>query len=156
MKKSILLLFLLLFFSAVSKAQITYLEVTNTTTQKVRVIKEHKRVVVFLKDGTKVTGKYHIENNQGITIKDQEIPFEAIAILKRQSITKKVIGVIFLSAGGITILSTLGIVVGGSDAEFVIAPALTGIIFGGVGYGITKLNSYPEKDFKYAVKYLNR
>lgn len=149
-----LILILSLFLSITVSSQINYMEVTNNSTKKVRVIKEHKRVVVFLKDGTKVTGRYHIDNDQGIIVKDQEIPLEAIAILKRQSITKKVFGVIFLSAGGITLLSTVGILVGGSDAGFAVAPAITAITLGGIGYGLTKLNSYEQEKYSYNIKKL--
>lgn len=152
MKNLILVCTLLISFTV--SAQINYMEVTNNSTKKVRVIQEHKRIVIFLKDGTKVTGRYLIDNDQGIIVKDQEIPLEAIAIIKRQSITKKVIGVIFLSAGGITLLSTVGILVGSSEAEFAVAPAITAITLGGIGYGLTKLNSYEQEKYSYNIKKL--
>ncbi len=101
MKKNSLL-FVLLFIVSVVFSQQKGIKITNIKTNKVVVIKEHKRVRVKTFDGEKISGKFTIIKKDVIKIKNKKIHFKDIEKIKRNPLLVSIfVKFVFIYTGAV-------------------------------------------------------
>ena len=96
----ITLVFFSLIFANLLFAQKQAIKISSPTSEKEVIIKENKRIKIKTVDGQKISGRFHIDNNKAIVIKDQRIAFSDIESLKRNPLFLSIFGSGFLIYGG--------------------------------------------------------
>ena len=96
----ITLVFFSLIFANLLFAQEQAIKISSPTSEKEVIIKENKRIKIKTVDGQKISGRFHIDNNKAIVIKDQRIAFSDIESLKRNPLFLSIFGSGFLIYGG--------------------------------------------------------
>jgi hypothetical protein len=83
-----------------NRPKILYLTKKNGES-KPHYILENKKIKIVLKDGTKLKGSFEINSENSILIAEQNIPFDAIAILKKPQKGLRIFGAILGTITGI-------------------------------------------------------
>jgi len=105
-------------------AQKNYLEIINLKTNRIKKIKEKKRITVFTED-LKIRGALKILDNKTILIDGKEIKISNIKMIKSKSIFGKIFAYVLLPA---FTLSTLGILaVTGASSSVINTVGLTSL-----------------------------
>lgn len=103
MKKLSFLLLTFLLVNVVT-AQNQAIKITNQTNNKEILIKENRRVKITTKAGEKISGRFAIENNETILIKNQRIALTDIETIKRNPFLVSILtSGALIYAGAITI-----------------------------------------------------
>ncbi len=132
MKKLSFLIFSLLFITLVS-AQERAIKITNQTNNKEIVIKENKRVKIETKAGEKISGRFTIQDNETILIKNQSIALTDIETIKRNPFLVSLLTSGFLVyAGALTI--GIGAIIGllNNSAAFLLAIPGAAMVYAGI------------------------
>ncbi len=96
----ITLVFFSLIFANLLFAQEKAIKISSSTSEKEVIIKENKRIKIKTVDGQKISGRFHIDHNKAIVIKDQRIALSDIESLKRNPLFLSIFGSGFLIYGG--------------------------------------------------------
>ncbi len=131
--KNFLLFSLCFSLSLLSVAQKQALEISNSETNKQRVIKENKRIKIITANGQKLSGRFTIENDNTLLIRNQTIAFSDIASIKRDPLLLSIFTSGFLIyAGAITmgVGTIIGIFV--ESSGFLLAIPGAAMIYAGI------------------------
>ena len=132
MKKVMFLLFSLFFVNLIF-SQENAIKIMNQTSKKEVVIKENRRIKIKTKDGQKISGRFKIETNNFILIKNKRIDLRDIEEIKRNSLFLSIFtSGVFLYGG--TLLAGFSVVAGVFiDSSFLLfgIPA-AGLIYAGI------------------------
>ena len=131
--KNLLLLALCLSVSFIAVAQKRALEISNSETNKQVIIKENKRIKILTIDGQKLSGRFAIENEDTLQIRNQSIPFSDIASIKRDPLLLSIFTSGFLIyAGAITV--GVGTIIGifAESSGFLLAIPGAAMIYAGI------------------------
>lgn len=131
--KNLLLLALCLSVSFIAVAQKRALEISNSETNKKVVIKENKRIKILTTDGRKLSGRFAIEDENTLLVRNQGIAFSDIAGIKRDPLLLSIFTSGFLIyAGAITmgVGTIIGIFV--ESSGFLLAIPGAAMIYGGI------------------------
>jgi hypothetical protein len=99
MKKTTIL-FLSLCLVNLIAAQERVIKISSPASEKKIIIKENKRIKIRTVDGQKISGRFSIEDNRVIAIKDQKIALSDIESIKRNPLLLSVFSSGFLIYGG--------------------------------------------------------
>ena len=131
--KNLLLLALCLSVSFIAVAQKRALEISNSETNKQVIIKENKRIKILTIDGQKLSGRFAIENEDTLLIRNQSIPFSDITSIKRDPLLLSIFTSGFLIyAGAITV--GVGTIIGifAESSGFLLAIPGAAMIYAGI------------------------
>ena len=131
--KNLLFLALCLSVSFIAMAQKRALEISNSETNKQVIIKENKRIKILTIDGQKLSGRFAIENEDTLQIRNQSIPFSDIASIKRDPLLLSIFTSGFLIyAGAITV--GVGTIIGifAESSGFLLAIPGAAMIYAGI------------------------
>lgn len=132
MKKITLLCFSLLLVNLLFSQQ-QAIKITNQTSNKEITIKENKRIKIKTTNGEKISGRFKIDGNNSILIKDKRIEFSDIEEIKRNSLLLSIFtSSVLIYAGAIT--AGFGALIGAlvdSNAFWLAVPAAA-MIYGGI------------------------
>ena len=131
--KNLLFLALCLSVSFIAVAQKRALEISNSETNKQVIIKENKRIKILTIDGQKLSGRFAIENEDTLQIRNQSIPFSDIASIKRDPLLLSIFTSGFLIyAGAITV--GVGTIIGifAESSGFLLAIPGAAMIYAGI------------------------
>lgn len=151
MNKLFLLIFSSLFFN-VAIAQTNAIKITNINTNKVKIIKENKRIKLKTFDGRKIIGRFGIENNNTIIIDNARIDLSDIESLKRNPLLTSIITSGLFIYGG-TITAGFGVIIGllaDSTAFWLTIPA-AGMIYTGIKSPNFNKNYNLHKGWKFEI-----
>ena len=131
--KYLLLLSFCLSLSLTTVAQKRALEISNSETNKQIIIKENKRIKILTTDGQKLSGRFAIEDENALLIRNQNIAFTDIASIKRDPLLLSIFTSGFLIyAGAITI--GVGTIIGifAESSGFLLAIPGAAMIYAGI------------------------
>ena len=131
--KNLLFLALCLSVSFIAMAQKRALEISNSETNKQVIIKENKRIKILTIDGQKLSGRFAIENEDTLQIRNQSIPFSDITSIKRDPLLLSIFTSGFLIyAGAITV--GVGTIIGifAESSGFLLAIPGAAMIYAGI------------------------
>ena len=151
MKNIFLLIFSSLFFN-VAIGQTNALIMTNSNTNKEKIIKETKRIKLKTVDGLKIKGRFKIENDSTISMDNVPINLSDIAALKRNPLLVSLFTSGFLIYGG-AITAGFGVLIGvlvDSTAYWLIIPA-AGMIYTGIKSPNFNKNHKTDKGWKFEI-----
>lgn len=140
------------FFFNVSTAQTKAIKITNIKTNKVKIIKENKRIDLKTADGLRIKGKFKIENDNTISIHNNQINLKDITTLKRNSLLSSMVtSGLFIYGGGL--VAGLGVIIGvfvDSTAYLLAIPA-AGMIYIGIKSPNFSKNYKTDKGWTYEI-----
>ena len=133
-------------------AQNQAIKITNTTTNKVKVIKENKRIKLKTFDGETIKGRFTITDNNTITINGLQFNLADIEALKRNPLfTTLFTSGFFIYLGSVTIgLSILIGVLVDSSAFWLTIPA-AGMVYAGIKSPNFNKNHKVDKGWKFEI-----
>jgi len=137
--------FCLLLISSHTYAQKRHLELRNIETNKVRKIKENKKITVYTKN-FKIKGPLKIADTKTILIKGKEIKIDDIIKIENKSILAKLLTALGLPIGSLMALGSFGVTHSAPDSELL----TIGIIVTSVGL-ISLLTKKKFKNDAYAL-----
>jgi hypothetical protein len=132
MKKMTILLFSLCFANLMFPQQAS-IKITNQTSDKEIVIKENKRIKIKTTDGKKISGRFQIEDENTILIKNERINFADIAEIKRNPLLVSILTsttLIYLGAVTVGIGAIIGVF--GESSGFLLAIPGAALIYAGI------------------------
>lgn len=152
MKKIFLLLSLL--FINVFFSQENLLKIANVVSNEETTIKENKRIRVITADGKKLSGRFHIVDENSIMIKNTVINLDSIVKLKRHPLLLSLITDYHFIYFGSIIVGAAIIVAAYAQEVGVLVFAIPGILMIHAGWkGVNFLGSYKIKDnWKYEIQ----
>ena len=127
MKKTTIL-FLSLFLVNLMAAQERARKISSPASEKKAIIKENKRIKIRTADGQRVSGRFSIEDNSAIIIKDQKIALSDIESIKRNPLFLSVFSSGFLIYGGMGAI--IGIFI--ESSGFLLAIPGAAMIYAGI------------------------
>lgn len=131
--KKLILLTICLALSSISIAQKRALQISNSETNKQVIIKENKRIKIMTTDGQKLSGRFAIEGENSLLIRNQTIAFTDIASIKRNPLLLSIFtsGVlIYVGAITVGIGAIIGVFV--ESSGFLLAIPGAAMIYGGI------------------------
>lgn len=131
MHKIILLLLGLLYFSDLT-AQTQAIKITNSATNKEKIIQENKKIRLKTSDGQKIMGRFELENDK-IIINTIELSLSSVVELKRDLVATSVVTSGLLIYGGV-LAGGLGIIAGvfADSSAFLLTIPAAGMIYTGI------------------------
>lgn len=146
--KNILYLFLL-FISFTAIGQQRSIEITNSTTGKIKVYQENQRIKIRTLDGKKHVGKLTFSDNETFIINNQSIKIDSLSSIKKQPRLLGTMRTVVLITGLAIVGSSLIVATGGGDAAFLLFTVGSGVtISAGLIEAINRNNSYLHWTFK--------
>lgn len=132
MKKLTLLLFSICLANLMFSQQAS-IKITNNTSDKEIVIKENKRIKIKTTDGKKISGRFQVEDENTILIKNERISFADIAEIKRNPLLVSILTsttLIYLGAVTVGIGAIIGVF--GESSGFLLAIPGAAMIYTGI------------------------
>lgn len=126
-------MFLSLFFVTLLPAQEQALRISSPASDKEVIIKENKRIKVRTTGGEKISGRFHIAENNVILIKDQRIEISDIAAVKRNPLFLSIFSSGFLIYAG-ALTAGMGAIIGifVESSGFLLAIPGAAMIYAGI------------------------
>jgi hypothetical protein len=109
--KKLILLIGVLFFITESYAQDMVLKITNTSSNKEITIKENRRIKIKTVDGKKIKGRFKIEDENTLLIKEERIALADIETIKRNQLLLSFFTNGLLIYGG-ALVTGIGVIIG--------------------------------------------
>jgi hypothetical protein len=131
--KTMTLLVLSVFFVNLICAQEQALKITNHTSGKEILLKEHKRIKIKTVAGQKISGRFSVENSQVITINNAQVALTDIAEIKRNPLLISVFTSSLLIYAGAITAGMAAIIAATIDttAIWLVIPA-AGLVYAGI------------------------
>ena len=151
MKKNFLIAISLLFFNVLI-GQNHAIKITNSNSNKEKIIKENKRIKLTTFDGRKLKGRFKIENSSTIIVDNVRIDLTDINSLKRNPLLTSILTSGFLIYGG-AIMAGFGVLIGvlvDSTAFWLTLPA-AGMIYTGIKSPNFNKNHKTDKGWKFEI-----
>ncbi|MGB6151283.1 MAG: hypothetical protein WBG48_04770, partial [Pricia sp.] len=104
--------------------------------------------VVRTINGHTIKGMFKISDHQHVNIKGNRIPLSEIVLLTKKTTSTEIVGHTLIAAAGVTVLSAIGIIVGGSDAEFIAGPLMAGTVLAASGTVVKKTPWYKAENWE--------
>lgn len=126
-------MFLSLLFVTLLPAQEQALRISSPASDKEVIIKENKRIKVRTTGGEKISGRFHIAENNVILIKDQRIEISDIAAVKRNPLFLSIFSSGFLIYAG-ALTAGMGAIIGifVESSGFLLAIPGAAMIYAGI------------------------
>jgi hypothetical protein len=112
-------------------------------------LKENQRIKIKTIDGQRIAGKFTVVNDSTISIKNNIIPLDSIATIRKESTFSSILRRVSISIGAVLLASGIGLVAGGGIG----AIAAIGILPVGLPLFIVPLtvNKHPTTKWKYQI-----
>lgn len=151
MKKIFLIVISLFFFNQII-AQKQAIKITNSNTNKEKIIKENKRIKLTTVDGKKISGRFKIENDKIIFIDNISLNLSDIYAIKRNPLLVSIFTSSFLIYGG-ALTAGLGVLIGvlADSAAFWLTIPAAGMIYTGVKSPNFNKNHKKDKGWKFEI-----
>lgn len=133
---------------ATTYGQNGYIQLVHKKDHHVRIIQEGKRIVVRTINGHTIKGTFKISDHQHVNIKGNRIPLSEIVLLTKKTTSTEIVGHTLIAAAGVTVLSAIGIIVGGSNAEFIAGPLMAGTVLAASGTVVKKTPWYKAENWE--------
>jgi hypothetical protein len=151
MKKNFLIAISLLFFNILI-GQNQAIKITNSTSNKEKIIKENKRIKLITFDGRKIKGRFKIENKSTIVVDNVRLDLSDIDALKRNPLLTSIFTSGFLIYGG-ALTAGFGVLIGvlvDSTAFWLTIPA-AGMIYTGIKSPNFNKNHKTDKGWEFEI-----
>lgn len=151
MKKLTVLILCLFFVNILFAQEQQAIRISNPTTQKEFLFKEHKKIVVGTIDGKRLSGRFIIADNV-ITIANEKIELADIEYLKRSTILTPVLTTGLLVYGGI-LTTGFGVIIGAfvDTNGFLLTIPGAGMIYTGIKSPNFNKKFKTEKDWTFEI-----
>ena len=145
--KKVSFLILVLFSTAILKAQESGISLVNKKTNKTVFLKENKRILVKTNDGKFFKGRFKTLDDKRIKIGKDTIAIDSVVKLKRRSVGLAIVSAVVVGGIGTPIIIAC-ISTGGITVLFI--PA--GVAIDGLGFIIPSLpNGHKKENWDYAI-----
>ena len=151
MKKNFLIAISLLFFNILI-GQNQAIKITNSTSNKEKIIKENKRIKLITFDGRKIKGRFKIENKSTIVVDNVRLDLSDIDALKRNPLLTSIFTSGFLIYAG-ALTAGFGVLIGvlvDSTAFWLTIPA-AGMIYTGIKSPNFNKNHKTDKGWEFEI-----
>ncbi len=146
-----LFLILLIIFTNPLLAQEKSIEIYKSGSDKMKTIKQNKRVKIRTKSGEKIIGRFQVLDKTTIEIKGKEIPIHSIQNIKRRSIIAGVGSTALIVYGGVFI-ATAAVVSHFGDSEGAALGIGSGVLIGSAGIILLSFtNNHPQPQWYYQI-----
>ena len=151
MKNIVLLIISTLFFNVLI-AQNQAIKMTNTTTNKEKIIKDNRRIKLQTTDGQKFKGRFKIEDTNQIVIDGVRIHIADINELKRHPLLTSILSSGFLIYGG-AVTAGMGAIIGvfANPAGFWLTIPGAAMIYAGIKSPNINKNHKVDKGWEFEI-----
>ena len=151
MKKNFLIAISLLFCNILI-GQNQAIKITNSSSNKEKIIKENKRIKLTTFDGRKIKGLFKIENSSTIIVDNARIDLSDIYSLKRNPLLTSIFTSGFLIYGG-ALAAGFGALIGvlADSTAFWLAIPAAGMIYTGIKSPNVNRNYKTDKGWKFEI-----
>ena len=151
MKKNFLIAISLLFCNILI-GQNQAIKITNSSSNKEKIIKENKRIKLTTFDGRKIKGLFKIENSSTIIVDNARIDLSDIYSLKRNPLLTSIFTSGFLIYGG-ALAAGFGALIGvlADSTAFWLAIPAAGMIYTGIKSPNFNRNHKTDKGWKFEI-----
>jgi len=131
-------------------AQKNAIKISSSTSEKVVIIKENKRIKIKTADGKKLSGRFKITDPHSVFVDNQQIPLTDITEIKRNPLLLSIFSSSFLIYAG-AITAGMGAIIGlfAEASGFLLIIPGAALVFAGIKSPNVLKNYKAERDWNF-------